>query len=132
MLTPIQWYGQYWGMLTRDFCQWLVNSETSHLHRRAMRHVKIPDEFFFQTLIKAGPFAETLHPSSRRYVKFEGLSPHPKTLTCDDVDEVLLSKAFFARKFDANVDESILQHFAKLVGANGASTQAELGKKFAL
>jgi len=117
MLTPIKWYGAHWGILNRSFCDWLVSSELAQVYYRALRHTKIPDEFFFQTMIMQSRFASTLNPDPRRYLQFELRASGPKTLTLRDLDEALGSPAFFARKFDETIDADVLRHIACRIGA---------------
>ena len=118
MLTPIEWYGGYWGMLTREFCQWLLISDVTKKYTRAFRHTKIPDEFFFQTMIKRSPFASTLDGDARRYLRFEQGASGPKTLTCADLDDILRSRAFFARKLDESIDVRLLELLSETIGAD--------------
>ena len=118
MLTPVEWYGGFWGMLTREFCEWLVTSDVTKKYSRALRHTKIPDEFFFQTIIKQSPFAATLDGNPRRYLRFEPGASGPKTLTCADLDDIMASKAFFARKLDESIDVQLLELLAEAIKAD--------------
>jgi hypothetical protein len=117
LLADVQWYGGFWGILSRDFCEWLLEDELTEVYRRALRHTKIPDEFFFQTLLMRSPFADSWDPNPRRYLEFEPRSPSPKTLTARDLTAVMASSAFFARKFDEAVDVEILRRLAGRIGA---------------
>jgi hypothetical protein len=119
LCTPVEWYGDFWGILTRDFCEWLVNSDVSRRYQLALRHTKIPDEFFLQTLIMQSPFAGTVVSESCRYFKYLTKSPGPITITTEMFDEVLRSDAFFARKFNEKVDASVLRRLAQRIGADG-------------
>jgi hypothetical protein len=117
LCTPVEWYGDFWGILTRDYCEWLVEGEVSRRYQGALRHAKIPDEFFLQTLIMRSPFANTVVSDSRRYFKFLKTSTGPITITDEISDEVLRSDAFFARKFNEQVDASVLRRLAQRIGA---------------
>lgn len=117
MLTPVKWFGGLWCILSREFCNWLVASELTQVYCRALRHTKIPDEFFFQNMIMRSPFASTLNPNPRRYLQFELRASGPKTLTSRDLDGMLGSPAFFARKFDETIDAEVLQQLAGRIGA---------------
>src|SRR5882757_5558744 len=119
LCTPVEWYGDFWGILTRDYCAWLVESDVSRRYQAALRHTKIPDEFFLQTLVMRSPFADTVVSDSRRYFKFLKTSPGPITITDEISDEVLRSDAFFARKFNEQVDASVLRRLAQRIGADG-------------
>ena len=118
ILTPVEWHGDFWGLLSREFCEWLMASELTHVYRDALRHTKIPDEFFFQTLLMRSPFASTLIPDARRYLRYEYYkSPGPKTLTSADLGPLLESSAFFARKFDEAINSIVLHQLADRIGA---------------
>jgi Core-2/I-Branching enzyme len=117
LLAGVQWYGGAWGILSRNFCEWLVGNELTDFYRRALRYTKLPDEFFFQTLLMRSPFADSWNPNPRRYIEFEPRSPHPRTLTARDLKGITSSSAFFARKFDETVDVEILRRLADRIGA---------------
>lgn len=118
MLTPVRWYGGLWGMLSREFCEWLVESSSTQAYARALRHTKIPDEFFFQTMIKGSPLAHTLDPDPHRYLCFDKGASGPRTLTSGDFDGIIGSTAFFARKFDETTDAEVLRRLAVRIGAS--------------
>jgi hypothetical protein len=117
MLTSVKWYGGLWCNLNREFCSWLIASGLTEGYCGALRHTKIPDEFFFQNMIMQSPFASTLDLDPRRYLEFELRASGPKTLTSKDLDRMLGSPAFFARKFDENVDVEVLCQLANRIGA---------------
>lgn len=117
MLAPVNWYGNLWCNLSRGFCDWLDTSETTEAFRRALRHTKIPDEFFFQSIVMRSPFASTVDEDPRRYLEFKLGATGPKILTLKDLDQLLASGAFFARKFDEAVDVDVLRALAHRVGA---------------
>jgi hypothetical protein len=117
MLSSVKWYGNLWCTLSREFCDWLDTSELTNVYRRVLRHTKIPDEFFFQSIIMQSPFGGTVDLDPHRYLKFMPGATGPKALTLDDLDQMLKSQAFFARKFDENVDVEVLRALAQRVGA---------------
>jgi Core-2/I-Branching enzyme len=117
MLAPVTWYGGLWCNLSRAFCDWLDTDEMTHVFRRALRHTKIPDEFFFQSIIMQSPFAHTVNLDPGRYLEFEVQASGPKTLTSKDLERMLVSPAFFARKFDETVDADVLCELASKIGA---------------
>jgi hypothetical protein len=118
LLSQVQWHGEYWVMLNREFCKWLAGSKAVDEYRRALMHVKIPDEFFFQSLIMQSPFSETVKPDPMRYIRFERRARHPSTLTAGDLASILESPAFFARKFDERIDDNVLRQLAIRIGAS--------------
>ncbi|MGH7926626.1 MAG: beta-1,6-N-acetylglucosaminyltransferase, partial [Candidatus Binatia bacterium] len=116
----IDWKGVFWCILTREFCQWIVSDDFVKKCSRYLRHTKIPDELIMPTLVMNSPFRDSMAFDDKREVIWTG-KPHPKTLTMDDHDRLLASNAFFARKFDENVDRDILFALADRIGAEPAS-----------
>lgn len=67
---------------------------------RYFKHVNIPDESFFQTILMNSPLAPTMVDDDLHYQDWSAVQSHPKTLTSRDLDTVLASNKPFARKFD--------------------------------
>jgi hypothetical protein len=106
------WKGSNWHMLSRNFCDWLVSSELLEEICDHLQHTFIPDEFLMQTVIMNSTFRETRADNMRKVIW-----PGPKFLRMEDEKELLCSQDFFARKFDAKVDERILRVLAGHIGA---------------
>ena len=109
---PVQ-FKVYWGsnhfVLTRSACDHLVNSEISRQMQRNFRFTLCADEMVFQNAIMHGPpeLRESVINKNWRKITWAG-GPNPKTYTMADLDELLASDAWFARKFDEAVDSKIL------------------------
>lgn len=74
---------------------------------RFFKHVDIPDEIFFQTVILNSELAETVVNDNLRHVDwFRG--PRPAVLGTGDVDKLKSSPKLFARKFDVTQDAAVL------------------------
>ena len=112
---PIRWTGSQWHFLSREFCRWLAESDMMERCARSLKHVKIPDEFFMQAIVMNSPFRDRLNTNLWRYLRFDG--PSPVVLRAADYEQVVNSPAFFARKFDENVDREILERLANRIGA---------------
>ncbi len=67
-----------------------------------------PDEMVFQTLLYNSPFKKDIVNDHLRYIDWSEGKKNPKTFTMKDIEPLLQSDKFFARKFDANVDIHIL------------------------
>lgn len=113
----IAWKGSWWRVLSRNFCEWLVQSERSEAYLRFLAHVQAPDELFFQNLIMSSPFRETLAERNRHHVLWDGKSGSPQTLTMAHWHELIRSPCWFARKFDQDVDRMVLERLARRIGA---------------
>lgn len=68
------------------------------------RFAGLTDEVFFQTIVLNSPFKEKVINDNLKYVVWPG----PATLGKKDLDNLLNSSDIFARKFDATIDEEIL------------------------
>ncbi len=74
---------------------------------RFFRHVLIPDELFFQTIVMNSHLDDTVVNDSLRYVDWTR-DPSPAVLERGDLQALTTSGMLFARKFDETVDAEIL------------------------
>lgn len=112
----IDWHGSAWHILTREFCHWVVSAQESKECMSFLRHVKLSNEFLMQTLIMNSPFRETLNLDYKRKLAWKDHAPHPEILTIKDYPSLADSEAFFARKFDADLDKEVLHTLAQHIG----------------
>jgi len=103
------WYGTQWVALSRRGAQAVINFVDGHPeYVRYYSRTAIPDESATPTIVNNDPLLrvqnEALH-----YVRFsQSVSGHPDVFTLDDLDELLASGRYFARKFDIAIDAEIL------------------------
>ena len=105
------YYGSNWASLTHAFARYLLDNE--QYIQKTFRHVNSCDDLYKQTLIKMGKFkiyseSPKTTVSVLRYIDFSAGGASPKTLTLDDAEAIMGSNAFFARKFDAQKDQRII------------------------
>jgi hypothetical protein len=74
---------------------------------RFFKQVDIPDEIFFQTIVLNSPLAETIVNDHLRYIDWTR-GPRPALLETSDFEALARSPSLFARKFDVQHDEQIL------------------------
>jgi hypothetical protein len=74
---------------------------------RFFKHVDIPDELFFQTILLNSPEAERCVDFRLHYTEWSR-TPAPAVLTTGDFPQLAASSCLFARKFDEAVDEEVL------------------------
>ncbi len=123
--TTIKWYGVWWHVLSRDFCEWWTTSEKAERYYQALRSAGMPDELLVQNVIYDSPFRDTVVPESKHEIIWCDpgdpirATAHPNILTMRYRQHLECSRAFFARKFDRDVDEDILQLLATKVGMAG-------------
>jgi hypothetical protein len=73
------------------------------------RHVDVPDELFFQTLLLNSPLADRIVNDDLRYIEWRNeRSGSPDVLTSVDFPAIHASPKLFARKFDSMTDAKIL------------------------
>jgi hypothetical protein len=118
--TGMQPFGgsSYW-MMPAD-CARHVDEfvQTNPRFVRFFRRVLVPDEIFFQTIVMNSRFRRRVAQDDLRYVAWERDGAHPKILTVQDFDALVNSPNLFARKFDPQVDEAVLDRIdATLDGA---------------
>lgn len=101
--------GASWFILSRGFCEYLVSSSQARRLRRFYRFTAHPDEAFFQTVLMNSRFRDTLDLDYKRFILWDGAGAHPETLTLADLPAMVSSEAFFARKFDPNVDSEVIK-----------------------
>lgn len=104
----VDWHGSAWHILTRPFCEWLLSDPTAQRIMQFHRHTKMPMEMVMQTLIMNSPFRDTTT-DHRRCILWEPHTPHPITLRREHLPKLLEHPAYFARKFDAEVDREVLE-----------------------
>jgi len=74
---------------------------------RFFEHTLHPDELLFQTLVMNSALVDTVVNDHLRYIDWS-TDPGPATLRAVDLEKILQSNAFLARKFDVSVDSTIL------------------------
>jgi hypothetical protein len=111
-LIDMDFKGSHWHMLSREFCDWMVDAPIRRHVERYLRFTSCPSEVFIQTMIMNSPFAEDRMGHSGREV----IWPGPKVLDSGDYDRLMRSPALFARKFDQTKDPDILLRLAKSNG----------------
>lgn len=99
--------GAYWCLSRRaiDFVHGFVHANPQVV--RFFRHVFVPDEIFFQTILMNSPLHNEIENDNLRYVEWSR-EPAPAVLGVDDLDAMLCSGKLFARKFDPTVDDAVL------------------------
>ncbi len=76
-------------------------------------HVPVPDEGYFQTVLRNANCL-TFAPGDARYMRWTEGEPHPDVLRLGDLDSMVASGAHFARKFDELVDSTVLDRLDML------------------
>ena len=113
----INFKGSWWRVISAEFCQWLVSSAETEKYMAFLKNVQTPDEFFFQNLIMASPYKDTLSGDYRHIIFWSGKTGSPDTITMAHMDEIKQSNMWFTRKVDETVDPVLLENLAQRIGA---------------
>lgn len=104
--------GMFWSF-TYDCMYWIKRYVDGHPeYLDFYQHALVPDESFFQTLFSASPYYETKEDPLTYLIWNEG-GNSPMILTSDDIGSLLSSRELFARKFDTDLDERVLELLAE-------------------
>ncbi|MGY0037937.1 hypothetical protein [Pedobacter sp. NJ-S-72] len=66
------------------------------------------DEFVVASILMNSPYQDKVINENHRYINWSENEAHPKILTINDYQEIIGSGMLFARKFDLDVDLSVL------------------------
>jgi hypothetical protein len=109
--------GSQWCILPRAFCVWQQQAPVGREIRRYLRRLLLSDELIMQTLVNNGPWRDRIAPHYGREIVWPG----PKVMTMADWPRLEISQAFFARKFDPDVDSEIVHALARTHGLGAAA-----------
>jgi len=100
--------GSHYFCLPKRFVNYVQEYVSNHPEIvRFYRHCRIPDEMFFQTIIMNSPLRSDVVNDDRMFLVWKG-KRNPEILREKDFEEMVRSDKLFARKFDINIDERIL------------------------
>jgi hypothetical protein len=100
-------FGSSFWYLHRSCLKYIHEYVTAHPeYVRFFRHVFIPDECFFQTLLMNSPVAASVTPRTLTHVEWR--PPFPAVFTLADLPKLQASDCLLARKFDPAVDRQVL------------------------
>lgn len=103
--------GDFWFSATRAAAEYLVEyhkakPELSNFYRKQDKYVINPEESYHHTVLGNAHFR--ISENNWRYADWSEGNPHPKILLMKDFTQMRNSTAHFARKFDAGIDEAVL------------------------
>lgn len=111
MEEVVPYIGGQWMILTRACCAFLCNSSETKKFEDYYKNTLIPDESFFQTVLMNSSFDGEIVNDDKRaiiWIPDGDIKLRPKTFTLTDESFLLEGDHLFARKFDDNVDDDIL------------------------
>lgn len=109
------YFGSQWICLSEKTLKWIDDYLEEHPEYYTFyRNTNCPDESFFHTLVMNSPYAKCRR-DHLYYIDWSQGGNSPKLLTCDDLDKIIGSGKYMARKFDANVDSEVLNVLSKRI-----------------
>lgn len=112
MKDVIPYIGGQWMILTRNCCEFITNNVEVKKFEDYYFNTLIADESFFQTVLMNTSFTGTLINDDKRaiiWIPDGDIKLRPKTFTQTDLGFLLEGNHLFARKFDNNVDDTIIE-----------------------
>lgn len=103
--------GNQWMIVSRRFCEFVCHDPRTERYKAFYRNSFIADEGFFQTvMMNTTSHGEIVSDDMRMidWVPDGDIKLRPRTYTTEDASDLLASHCLFARKFDAMVDDDIL------------------------
>lgn len=103
--------GNQWKIVSRRFCEFVCHDPQAKRYKSFYRNTFIADEGFFQTVImNTAGHGEIVSDDLRMidWVPDGDIKLRPRTFVAEDASELFASNCLFARKFDATVDDEIL------------------------
>jgi hypothetical protein len=90
-----------------------LRKEKRYISRYRWTHCA--DEIFYQTII-ANIDSLKIENNCLRYIDWENGPEYPKIFRENDFEKLIISKALFARKFDENIDNNIIDKIYERIG----------------
>ncbi len=102
--------GSQWFSITSEFASYFL-SQKGWINK-VYNHTFCPDESVLQTIAWHSPFRDKIEDNNLRYINWKSGSLFD--ITSEDLDDVISSNAFFARKFGEE-DSNLLDKIVNLV-----------------
>lgn len=111
-LLPLTYYGGInWLNLSKEAVSYILEYLKSNPeYEKSFHRTLISDEIFFQTLLLNSPLAPKVVNSAKRYIDYDSGGPEtPRTLRMKDLETILSTDAWFARKFNDQADAEVIE-----------------------
>lgn len=97
--------GMIWGSMPRKVVQYMVDyAYLNPSYMKALLHTRLPEEFFFQTVLMNSGYKNQVVCENLRYTDWTHRNGStPAILDETDYNKIVESNCYFARKMDSNV-----------------------------
>jgi hypothetical protein len=117
----IPYKGSTWWTLTRDCIEFLYHQIHSPDGKKIVRYFKNtwhPTELYIQTILMNSKYRKDIINNDLRFILWqENDDGHPKMLTEADYEDIISSDRLFARKFNSQIDATILDLLDEKIAA---------------
>ncbi|SME32087.1 Core-2/I-Branching enzyme [Bacillus mobilis] len=109
------YHGSSWFCIPLNIARYIIDFlERNEWYYDAFKNALCPDEWFFQTIIMNSEYKSQVVNNNLIYLRwgqtFKNRN-HPITFTLEDINSIESSDQYFARKFDQNFDNSVIEYF---------------------
>lgn len=109
------YYGSNWFSIT-NLCAKYVVSQEKQIEGLFGKYTRCSDELFLQTVLMNSPFRNKVVGRNFRHIDFKRGRPY--VWHVDDINELKCTDDLFARKFDFDIDENIINMIFDLICVN--------------
>lgn len=110
--------GSNWFSITRECAKYVVGQKGKSFYNK-LKFTFAPEETFFATVIMNSPFASHVVNDNLRYINWgKDNTGHPCILKQSDWAGIIMSNAFFARKFESKKSYILKQNIKKYILVN--------------
>lgn len=105
--------GMIWVSMPVEATKYVIQYVNNNINfLREFKHIVIPEEFFFQTILMNSPFKQHVVADNLRYTDWSYRNGSvPAILDETDYRKIKESDSFFARKIDMNISKKLLLSF---------------------
>lgn len=105
--------GAAYFSFTKKIVEYIIQfNDSNKKYNRFFKYTVCPDEVYFQTLLMNSRFKDSIESNLHRVVFLPGTS-NPEVMMSKDFEDLKNSNKFFARKFDSEMDNAILDRIDK-------------------
>lgn len=110
------YHGSSWWTITYDCSLFILNYlEENPWFIKDFQHTLCPDEHFFQILIMNSVYSENVVNDNLRYVNWKKPANSPDIIVSSDFLKLMDSPKLYARKFDIDVDNNVLNRLREMI-----------------